>query len=390
MKKTIRDFDLNNKKVIIRCDFNIPVSNNEIIDDNRIKSSLKTINYAVNSGAKVILMSHLGKIKDEKDKKHNSLKIVADYLKNIYGRKLFFSKYTKGKELETKIENLKNGEILLIENTRFEDVPDNMESNCNLKLAKYWASLADIFINDAFGTIHRKHASNYGISKYLDSGVGFLVEKELQELNSLNNPQAPYAIIMGGAKVSDKIKLIEHLLPKVDYLLIGGGMAYTFLKSMGEEIGISLCEDDQITYCKELLKKYKDKIVLPIDSKVSSSFANNKPKTVDKILPSQMALDIGPKTIKLFSKYIKQSKTIFWNGPLGMYEFSYYQDGCKKILKSIKNSKAISILGGGDIVACAKKFNYIKYITFASTGGGATLEYLSGNKLPGLENIKEK
>ena len=270
MKKTIRDFDLVDKKVLIRCDFNVPLDNGRIVDDTRIVRSLDTIKYALDKNAKVILFSHLGRVKTLEDKGKLSLEVVAKRLSELLGIEVIFSSVTRGNELEEKINKMSNGDVLLVENTRYEDLNGKKESSNDEELGKYWASLGDVFINDAFGTIHRTHASNVGISKYLDSGIGFLVEKELEKLSVLDNPTKPFIVIMGGAKVEDKIGVIENLITKCDSLLIGGGMAYTFLKAKGLEIGKSLLDSENIDFCKKMLDEYSSKIVLPVDHVVSS------------------------------------------------------------------------------------------------------------------------
>ena len=393
MKKTIRDFNLKNKKVIIRCDFNVPIKDGKIIDDTRIKNSLETIKYAIDNNAKVILLSHLGRIKEESDKVKNNLDVVAIRLSKLLNKKVTFVDEVVGEKVETAISKMKEKDIILLQNTRYEDLDGKKESKCNLEFAKQLASYGDIFINDAFGTIHRAHASNYGISKYLESGIGFLVEKELEKLSILNNPEDPFVIIMGGAKVADKIGVIDNLLPKCDKLLIGGGMAFTFLQTEGYEIGNSIVDVDSLEYCQKLLKDYPDKIVLPVDVACSLEYKDGDKrieKDINEIDFHEIGLDIGNKTLSLFEKYLKDAKTVFWNGPLGVYEFSLYAKNTNKLLNYLEKSKAKVVLGGGDIVAAASKLSLTNKFYHVSTGGGATLEYLSGNKLPGLENIEEK
>ncbi|MDD6879349.1 MAG: phosphoglycerate kinase [bacterium] len=392
MKKSIKDFDLNNKKVIIRCDFNVPIINEEISDDNRIIESLKTIKYAIDNNAKVILMSHLSKINSEEDKKNKSLGIVRDKLNNLLGKNILFSKDTRGAKLERIINNMKNKDVLLIENTRFEDYPENRESSNDEELSKYWASLGDIFINDAFGTLHRAHASNYGIGTYLPNGIGFLVEEELKKLSVLDNPDKPYVVILGGAKIKDKIKLIEKLIKKADKILIGGGMAYTFLKAQGYNIGNSICDDDSIAFSKKMIDKYSQKIVLPVDNKVTKKFEDTEENIIvnsDCIPDGYMGLDIGPKTIKIFENELKKAKTVFWNGTLGYSEFNNYSQGTKEILDYLSKLGIITILGGGDTVSASNKFGYKDKFTHESTGGGATLKLIAGEKMPSLEIIDE-
>ena len=393
MKKTIKDYDLNNKKVIIRCDFNVPIKDGKIIDDNRIVQSLTTIKYAIDGGAKVILMSHLGRIKEEADKEKNSLKLVAERLSSLLGKNIIFVPETRGSALEDAVNNLKPGDVLLMENTRFEDVPGKKESVNDPELGKYWASLGDIFINDAFGTAHRSHASNVGIASNLPSGLGFLVEKEVNELGILNNPEHPFVVILGGSKVTDKIGVINNLVTKADKIIIGGGMAYTFLKAEGKNIGKSILDSDSIDFCKDVLSKYGDKIVLPVDTVVTKEFSNEVPYrtvSVDNIQDDEMGMDIGSGTISLYNSVLDDAKVVFWNGPLGVYEFSNFTVGTAEILKKIVSLNAKTILGGGDVVAAASKLGYKDKVTFASTGGGVTLEFMEGKELPGVASINEK
>ena len=392
MKKSIKDFDLDNKKVIIRVDFNVPIKDNEILDDNRIKESLKTINYAIDNKAKVILLSHLGRIKEESDKIKNSLSIVADRLSDLLGKKVIFSSETRGKKLEDMVASLKSGDVLLIENTRFEDLNGKLESSNDITLAKYWASLGDIFINDAFGTAHRSHASNVGIATYLPSGLGFLVQNELEKLSlALNSPSRPYTVILGGSKVSDKIGVIKNLVNMADYILIGGGMAYTFLKSLGYNVGSSIVDVESIEFCIDILKKYNDKIILPIDS-ITSKQINGESfiKENNSFNDDDTGLDIGPKTIKEFKKILSASSTIFWNGPMGMFEYDKYSTGTKELLKHLSTLEKTVIIGGGDTASAAINFGYKNSFTHISTGGGASLELLEGKKLPGIETIEDK
>ena len=383
--KTIKDFSLNGKKVIIRVDFNVPIKDNKIIDDNRIKMSLKTINYAIDNGAKVILMSHLGRVKTEEDKLTNSLEIVGKRLSELLGKNVIFVSETRGINLENSINSLNNGDVLLMENTRFEDLNGKLESGNDPELGKYWASLGDIFINDAFATCHRAHASNVGIASNLPSGFGFLVSEELEKFKLLDNPNRPYTLILGGSKVSDKIGVIENMVKKCDYILVGGGMAYTFLKSLGYNIGESLLDSESIGFCIKMLNDYKDKIILPIDSKVDDiEKDNNMFNDTDK------GLDIGSKTIELFKTYIDKSNTIVWNGPLGYYEDERYSKGTKEILDYLSKQNKTVIIGGGDTAACAINYGYSNSFTHISTGGGASLELLEGKVLPGVAIINEK
>lgn len=390
MKASIKDYDLKKKTIIIRSDLNVPIKQGKILDDTRIKESIKTIKYAIDKKAKVIILSHLGKVKTEEDKKDNSLKIISERLNQLLDNKLTFIPKTRGIEVENAIKDMSYGSVILLENTRYEDLSDEKESKNDPELGKYWASLCDLFINDAFGTLHRSHASNVGISMNKESAIGFLVEKELNELNKLDNPEKEFTIIMGGAKVSDKIGVINTLIKKVDKIIIGGGMAFTFLKASNINVGKSLVEDEKIAFCQDVLKNYQDKIILPIDFKVVNEYKDNSPMIVEDIKDYQMGLDIGPKTINLLKESLKKTKTCFWNGPLGVYEFSNFQEGTKEILKYLANSDIYSILGGGDIVAAANNFNYQDKISFLSTGGGASLSYLENKDLPGLKYIKEK
>lgn len=391
MIKKIEDLNLNNKKVIIRCDFNVPMEDGKIIDDTRIKEAIKTINYALSKNASVILMSHLGRIKTKEDKEKNSLREIAKRLEELLERPVIFIDETHGKKLEEACKNLKNGEVLLMENTRFEDLDGKKESNCDEELSKYWASLGDIFIDDAFGCSHRKAASNVGISKYLETGIGFLMEKEVRVLSELNTPERPYTIILGGKKVSDKIGVIKTLVEKADYILIGGGMAFTFLKAEGFNVGSSVVDNDMLDFCREILDKYEEKIMLPVDIVTVKEFKNTgnyEMKDITQLDLDDIGVDIGKRTVKNFEKVIRKSKTIFWNGPLGVYEFSYFRKATEDTLKYIVKENVKTVLGGGDIVGCASLLGLKDKVYFASTGGGASLEYLEGKALPAL-NIKK-
>ena len=392
MKKTIRDFDFDNKKVIVRCDFNVPIKNKEIVDDTRIVKALKTINYLIEHNAKIILMSHLGRIKTKEDIKENSLYLVKLKLEELLNKKISFSSVTRGSELEEKVKALNPKDILLVENTRFEDLEDKKESSNNQELAKYWASLGEIFINDAFGTIHRSHASNVGIAFYLDSGIGFLVEEEIKYLDTVKQAKRPLTIIMGGAKVSDKLELIYSLAEKADYILLGGAMSLTFLSSLGYNMGKSLIEKEQLNNCKNILDRYKEKIILPVDFKCFKSFDNSDyiVKKIYEFDNDDIALDIDNLTVKLYKSVLNKTNTCFWNGPLGVVEKNESKDGSLKVLEYLNNLNITTILGGGDIVGFATKEKMDKKITFLSTGGGATLEYLSDKKLPGYEAIADE
>lgn len=393
MKKTILDYDLNNKKVIIRCDFNVPIKDGIIMDDTRIRASIKTIKYVLDNGGSCIILSHLGKVKDKDDLIKNDLYPVSIRLNELLGIPVSFSKVTRSDELSEMASGLKAGEVLLVQNTRYEDLDGKKESGCDLELAKYWASLGDIFINDAYGTCHRAHASNVGISKFLPSGLGFLVKEEIEKLDSIMNEDThPFVVIMGGAKVSDKIKVIENLIVKCDKLIIGGGMAYTFLKALGYDIGTSLLDEDYIDFCKSILDKHADKIVLPVDNLVATSLDSMeyKLKNVNDIEGNEMGLDIGPETIELFTSNLKDAKRVIINGPMGLFENVNYQNGTKAIYDYITSNKIKTLIGGGDSASSVNKLSNPNNFYHVSTGGGATLEYLEGSVLPGISAIDEK
>lgn len=385
--KTIRDIDINNKTVLIRCDLNVPIKDGNIEDDNRIVKSLETIKYALKHAKHVIIMSHLGRIKNEEDKKKNSLKIVCDRLSDLLGEKVYFCTYDED------IKNVvQNNKIVMLENVRYFDLDGKKESNNDEELSKFYASLADVYINDAFGVSHRRAASTTGVSKYLESAVGFLVEEEINKLSILlNNPEKPFCIILGGAKVSDKIGIISNLIEKVDNIIIVGAMAFTFLKAKGINVGKSLIDEENIEYSKNLLDKYSDKIILPVDVYVSDKIDSNSKtlKNINEIGNDDIAFDIGPKTIENIDNVLKQTKTVFLNGPAGAFEYDNFSYGTKEVLKSLKNSSAKVIIGGGDSASAAIKFGYRNSFYHISTGGGASLEFLSGKDMPGFENIGE-
>ena len=394
MKKTIKDYELKGKKVIIRCDLNVPIKDGVITDDNRIIESLKTIKTVIRRKGKVIILSHLGRIKEEKDKEKYSLRPVAIRLSELLKKEVKFIDATRGKKVEEAIKNMKNRDIIMLENTRFEDLNGEKESKNNPALAKYWAGLGDIFVNDAFGTIHRKHASNVGIAKRLPNAIGYLVRKEITALGeAIENPKKPYVVILGGSKVSDKITVIDNLITKADYILIGGAMAFTFLKASGFKVGKSLVEKEYIDYSKEVLQKYENKIVLPIDVITSTTISKKKEgkkRFINEIKEDEMGLDIGPGTIKVFKQYLDDAKTIVWNGPVGYFELKEFSKGTKQLLDIISNTKAKTILGGGDTASAAINMGYKEKLTHISTGGGASLEFLEGKELPGLKVINEK
>lgn len=394
MKKTIKDYDLKGKKVIIRVDFNVPIKDGNITDDNRIVESLKTIEYAIENGAKVILMSHLGRVKTIEDKEINTLEPVAFRLSELLGKEVIFVDETRGSLLEEEINNLQDGQVLLMENTRFEDLDGKKESGNDSELGKYWASLADIYINDAFGTSHREHASNVGIASNLPNGIGFLIEKELENLElAINNPERPFTVILGGSKVSDKIGVIKNLVTKADYILIGGGMMFTFLKAQGFEIGKSLLDSESLDFCKDMLNEYPNKIILPVDCVCASELSDNVDTRVCKIsniLENEMGLDISHGTIDLFNTFLNDSKVVVWNGPVGAFEYDKFSFGTKSLLQALSKLDSKVIIGGGDTAAAAIQFGYKDSFTHISTGGGASLELLEGKKLPAIEIIEDK
>ncbi len=389
--KTLKDLNLENKKVIIRCDFNVPIKEGKIVDDTRIVESLPTIKYCLDKNCRVILMSHLGRVKEEADLAKNDLAPVAKRLAELLHQDVLFSEKTRGAELEGMVESMEPKDILLIQNTRYEDLDGKKESSNDPGLGEYWASLGEVFINDAFGTAHRAHASNVGIASHLPSAVGFLIEKELTALSILDNPPHPYVVILGGAKVADKIGVIENLVNKADKILIGGGMSYTFLKAQGHEIGKSLLDEESLDFCKKVLAEHGDKIVLPVDYAVTNEFTNDeeyRQKEATNIAADEMGLDIGDNTLKMFEDILKTAAIAIWNGPLGVYEFEKYKKNTEALLDfAVKNDIKL-ILGGGDIVAAATTAGYKEKVYHASTGGGATLEYLEGKELPGVKVIQ--
>lgn len=394
-KKTVKDLNLKDKKVLIRVDFNVPLKDGVITDDNRIVAALPTIKYVIEQGGKAILFSHLGRVKTEEDKEGKSLRPVVDRLAELLGKKVNFVPETRGEKLEAAIDALKDGDILVVENTRFEDIDGKKESKNDPELGKYWASLGDVFVNDAFGTAHRSHASNVGISSHLESAAGFLMEKEIKFIGgAVDDPKRPFVAILGGAKVSDKIGVIENLLDKADKVLVGGGMTYTFYAAKGIDIGNSLVEADKIDLAKSLIEKAGDKLVLPVDSVCAKEFSNDVETFVSdgRAIPEgAMGLDIGPETIKLFTNELAGAKTVVWNGPMGVFEMSNFAKGTIGVCEAIANLEdATTIIGGGDSAAAAIQLGFADKFTHISTGGGASLEYLEGKALPGVEAISEK
>jgi phosphoglycerate kinase len=401
-KKTLKDLNVTGKKVLVRVDFNVPLENGIITDDNRVLQAIPTIEDIVSRGGKAILFSHLGRVKKEEDKASLSLEVVAQHLSKLMDKPVEFINKTRGIELETAISNMNNGDILMFENTRFEDVPGKKESGNDAELGKYWASLGDVFVNDAFGTAHRSHASNVGIANNIDEvAAGYLLEKEIKFIGeAVDTPERPFVAILGGAKVGDKIGVIENLLKKADKILIAGGMTYNFYKAQGYEIGKSICELDKVDLAKELLAKANGKIVLPVDVKVTkvedfSKLGETKEEDIDVVAFDQMpadkeGLDIGPKTLEMYKEVLKDAKTVVWNGPAGVFEVDAFAKGTIGICDVIASlDSATTIIGGGDSAAAAIQFGYRDQVTHISTGGGASLEYLEGKILPGVAIVDE-
>ena len=392
-KKTVKDIDLKGKKVFVRCDFNVPMDENRNITDNtRIVAALPTIKYLLEQNCKLILSSHLGRPKGE-FKPEYSLAPVAKELSKLLGKEVIMANDVVGEDATTKANNLKEGEILLLENVRFH----KEETENDTEFSKKLASMAEVFVNDAFGTAHRAHSSTTGIASYLPAVSGFLIEKELKFLgNAVNNPERPFVAILGGAKVSDKIGVIDSLLEKVDVLMIGGGMAYTFFKAQGYEVGNSICEMDKLDLAKSAMEKAKRKgvkLMLPVDTKVGKEFKADTESKVVKYteIPSDWeGFDIGTETIKMFSDELRNAKTVIWNGPLGLFEFDQFAVGTNEIAKVLSEIDATTIIGGGDSAAAVKKAGLEDKMTHISTGGGASLEFLEGKKLPGIEALMDK
>ena len=393
-KKTVRDIDVAGKKVLVRCDFNVPLDGETgaITDNRRIRAAIPTIQYLIDHNAKVILCSHLGRPKGEVNPKY-SLKPVAEELSKLLGKEVKLAKDVIGEDAQKLTSEIKEGEVVLLENVRFH----KEEEKNDPEFAKKLASFAEIYVNDAFGTAHRAHASTAGVADYLPAVSGFLIEKELKFLGeALNNPKRPFVAIMGGKKVSDKIGVIENLIEKVDTLIIGGGMAYTFYKAQGHHIGTSICEEDKLDLATSLLKKAEEKgvkLLLPVDNHVSSEYSNDgEDRFVEstEIPDGFMGLDIGPKTIENFKNAIKNAKTVLWNGPLGVTEFSKFAEGTRAIATALAESDAVTIIGGGDSAAAVEKMGLADKMTHISTGGGASLEFLEGKVLPGIDCLNNK
>ncbi|MGP1376183.1 MAG: phosphoglycerate kinase [Bulleidia sp.] len=390
-KVTVKDLDVTGKHVIVRVDFNVPRKDGKITDDNRILAALPTINDLTARGAKVLLLSHLGKIKTEEDKAKNDMAIVAERLAQVQSAPVTFVNATRGAQLEEAVKAQKDGSIVLMQNTRYE----KGETKNDEELGRYWASLGDLFVEDAFGSVHRAHASTVGIPTYLSSAVGYLVEKEVNVLGkALHDPQRPFVAILGGAKVSDKIGVIENLLQIADKVLIGGGMAYTFSAAQGGKIGNSLLEADKEELALSFLEKGKGKLFLPVDTVEANDFDN--PTEVKVVKSGEIedgfeGLDIGPETIALFCKELEGAKTVFWNGPMGVFEKPQFAKGTEAICEALANlDGATTIIGGGDSASAAKNLGFAEKFSHISTGGGASLEYMEGKELPGIAVIKEK
>ncbi|MBS5356302.1 MAG: phosphoglycerate kinase [Streptococcus parasanguinis] len=397
-KLTVKDVDLKGKKVLVRVDFNVPVKDGVITNDNRITAALPTIKYILEQGGRAILFSHLGRVKEEADKEGKSLAPVAADLAAKLGQEVkFIPGVTRGAELEAAVNALEDGQVLLVENTRFEDVDGKKESKNDPELGKYWASLGDgIFVNDAFGTAHRAHASNVGISANVDKAVaGFLLENEIAYIKeAVEAPERPFVAILGGSKVSDKIGVIENLLEKADKVLIGGGMTYTFYKAQGIEIGNSLVEEDKLDVAKALLEKSNGKLILPVDSKEANAFADYtevKDTEGEAVDPGFLGLDIGPKSIAIFDQELTGAKTVVWNGPMGVFENPDFQAGTIGVMDAIVKQPGVkSIIGGGDSAAAAINLGRADKFSWISTGGGASMELLEGKELPGLAALTDK
>ncbi len=394
MKKTVKDIDVQGKRVIVRCDFNVPMKEGVITDDIRIVSALPTVKYLMEQGAKVILMSHMGRPDGEPNMKY-TLKPVAERLSQLLGQEVLFisSPVVVDDQVRAAAASLQEGQLMLLENVRFR----KEETKNGADFAKELASLADIFVNDAFGTAHRAHSSTAGVADYLPAVSGFLIEKEVEFLgNAVENPKRPFLAIMGGAKVGDKIPVIENLLKKVDTLIIGGGMSYTFFKAEGLEIGTSILDEDSLELAGELVKKAEAagvKLLLPVDVICADAFANDAKTLVadkDKMPADMMGLDIGPKTVELYRKAIAEAETIVWNGPMGVFEMENFAGGTRAVAEALAESKAVTVIGGGDSAAAVEQFGLAEKMTHISTGGGASLEFLEGKVLPGIAVLEEK
>lgn len=391
-KKTIKDIEVAGKTVLVRVDFNVPRNKEgEITNDNRIVAALPTLKYLLEQGPKaVVLFSHLGKVKTEEDKAKNNLAVVAPRLAELLGKDVTFVNCTRGAELEDAVKNADNGQVILVQNTRYEAG----ESKNDPELGKYWASLGDVFVEDAFGSVHRAHASTAGIAAHLPSAAGFLVEKEINYIGkAVNDPERPMVAILGGAKVSDKILVIENLLKIADKVIVGGGMAYTFNKAKGLTVGTSLLEEDRIEVAKELMDKAGDKLLLPVDTVINNAFSEEGDiKVVEGDIPDgYMGLDIGPKSVENIKKALEGAKTVIWNGPMGVFEMETFAKGTIEVCEALANlPEANTIIGGGDSAAAVMQLGYADKVSHISTGGGASLEYMEGKVLPGIAAISDK
>lgn len=394
MKKTLRNMDLRNKKVLLRCDYNVPIENGKITDDTKILASLDTIEYLLNQDCRIIILSHLGKVKSEEDKIKNTLEPVAHKLKELLNTKVTFSKQCVSTAVEEAVAKMQPCDVLLLENTRHRDYPNNEESGNDLQLANFWAGLADVFVMDAFGSAHRRHASTYGVAKLLPNCIGLLVEQELNALNKyVMEPKRPFTVLMGGAKVDDKLPIIEKLIPNCDYLLLTGALANTCLQILGFNIGASLAtkEPQLIEQMKRILVTNKEKIMLPLDVIVGRGYNDNYLKHINlvDITDDDIILDIGMKTIEKYNTAIENSRTIFINGTAGKYEDERFATGTRELLLRVADINGITVIGGGDSVSAVNKFGLKNKFTYLSTGGGATLEYLKDGKLSALDAIEE-
>lgn len=392
-KKTIKDIEVTGKTVLVRVDFNVPRNKEtgEITNDNRIVAALPTLKYLLDKAPKaVVLFSHLGKVKTEEDKAKNNLAVVAPRLAELLGVDVKFVNCTKGEELETAVKEANNGQVILVQNTRYE----KGESKNDPELGAYWASLGDVFVEDAFGSVHRAHASTAGIPAHLPSAAGFLVEKEIAYIGkAVSNPERPMVAILGGAKVSDKILVIENLLKIADKVIVGGGMSYTFAKAQGYEVGTSLLETDRIEVAKDLIAKAGDKLLLPVDAVVNNAFSEEGDvKVVEGNIPEgYMGLDIGPKSVENIKAALEGAKTVIWNGPMGVFEMDTFAKGTISVCEALANlPEANTIIGGGDSAAAVMKLGYADKVSHISTGGGASLEYMEGKVLPGIAAIDDK
>ncbi len=392
MIKFLKDVDIKDKRVIVRVDYNVPIKDGEILSTKKIDDSFKTLDYLIENNCKIILLTHFGRVKTEEDKLTNTIKPVFEYIKSLNKYNILYSSEAMGPMLDVMVKNLLPRQIILAENTRFLDLNGKLESSCDVQLSMYWAHLAEYYIDDAFGSMHRNHASITGIPKYLPSAVGFLVEKELKNLNCLvNDIEKPFVVVMGGAKLDDKIELIYSLAERADYILLGGGIANTFLKIAGFDIGSSLVSDTALIKAKAILEEFPDKIILPKDVITSPSYSDVKyeHKKLDEIVIDDVIGDIGSGAIENYKRILNSAKTIFVNGTVGIYEQKPFSNGTREILEIVSNTNAKKIVGGGDAGSAVKAFKLEDKMTFISTGGGATLTYIANQTLPGIEAIEE-